>query len=338
MRIKREDFLTQLESVRPGLSEKEMHQQDCCFIFKDGKLITFNDELSCSLPTKFEIKGAVRAAPLVSVLDKMSEREIDVTQNGKELLLKGLNKKAGIAMDQEINLPLEHVEKTTKWLALPQNFCEAANLIRTCVSKDTSEYIRTCVHITPKFLEACDNDQLARYPLRIKLKSPILIKGAFLKHVIEADSVKFCVGEAWAHFKNKSNLIVSCRISKDKYPVLGKYYKVSGSPITLPKGIAEAAERAQTFSIENVDRNRVSIELKRNAALIRGEGVLGWYEEIKKLKYSGPEIRFTIDPKLLVDIVSRNNECEITEDRLKIDTGSYRYISCLGKVDEKKKE
>ena len=45
--VNREAFLHQLESVQAGLSSKEMIEQSSCFAFIKGKVVTYNDEISC---------------------------------------------------------------------------------------------------------------------------------------------------------------------------------------------------------------------------------------------------------------------------------------------------
>ena len=82
MKINREELLNQLESVQPGLSIREIIEQSSCFVFQDGKVITYNDEIFCSQKTPLKIKGAVLAAPLIALLRKMVETEVDI-----ELLL-----------------------------------------------------------------------------------------------------------------------------------------------------------------------------------------------------------------------------------------------------------
>ena len=79
MRINREELLKALESVTPGLSPKEIQEQTNCIVFHEGQIITFNDEISCSRESPLgDIEGAVRAIPLLTLLSKLTEEEIQV--------------------------------------------------------------------------------------------------------------------------------------------------------------------------------------------------------------------------------------------------------------------
>ena len=113
MKVNREQLLNQLEAVLPGLSTRELIEQSSCFVFKDGKVLTFNDEIACVQTCKIGIEGAVPAMPIVNLLRKMVEEEITIlpVNDGKGLRIKGKRKQATIPMEAEIQLPIEAWEK-----------------------------------------------------------------------------------------------------------------------------------------------------------------------------------------------------------------------------------
>lgn len=45
-------------------------------------------------------------------------------------------------------------------------------------------------------------------------------------------------------------------------------------------------------------------------------------------------MKFRIAPKLLIELTKRHNECEISRDRLLVNGGKFRYVTCLGEADE----
>ncbi len=87
MRVDRKLFLMQLESVMPGLSTREIIEQSSCFIFKDGKVQTYNDEIGCTQNSCLSIRGAVQALPLISILRKLKEKYLEVIPESEELLI-----------------------------------------------------------------------------------------------------------------------------------------------------------------------------------------------------------------------------------------------------------
>jgi hypothetical protein len=100
----------------------------------------------------------------------------------------------------------------------------------------------------------------------------------------------------------------------------------------LPGGLAEAVDKAKIFSSENVENDQVFVRMKAGKLLIRGEGAHGKFEEQKEVKFAG-DVSFMIAPRLLVEITKRTNDCVVGEGRLKIDTGRFVFVSCLGAVE-----
>lgn len=333
-KVNRETFLQQLESVQPGLSAKEIIEQSDAFVFKDGQVQTYNDEISCCCKCDVDIEGAVKAAPLLLILGKLEEEKIGISSNKEELLIKGKRKRAGVRMEKDILLPVESVETPKKWKELPENFTEAVRIVQQCASSDESKFNMTCIHLHPEWIEACDNLQVTRYPIEIGIKKSILIRSNSLKSIISLGVTQFSEGKNWIHFKNEMGLVISCRQYLEDFPDMSSILDVQGEPITLPKGLKDAAEKAEIFSSENTENNQITISIKSGQIILKGVGNSGWYKEKRKTTYKGEPFSFTIAPKLLAEITSRHNECEIAPTRLKVDGGKFVYVTCLGEVDE----
>lgn len=337
IRVEREKFLQVLETVQPGLSPREIVEQSSSFVFKGGRVITFNDEVACSrtsgLPLDFT--GAVQAAPLLTLLGKLVEEELELQIGEGELLVLGKKRKAGIRMEATITLPVDSVEQPTEWQQLPEDFSDAVDMVQQCASKDESQFALTCVHLHPRWMEACDNFQITRYKLVTGVVKACLVRKEALRHITGLGMTKFAETETWLHFSGPSELQLSCRRYTEQYPDLAAYLKVEdGQPLTLPKGLAEATEKAQIFSAENPDNDQVLVELRPQKLRIKGQGNSGWFSEVKTIAYDGPELSFLISPKLLTELTKRVNDCEISKDRLKVSGGKWIYLSCLGKVGD----
>jgi len=335
MRKNREDLLKALEAVSPGLAIREAVEQSSCFVFRDGRVITFNDEVACSMDCDLGIEGAVSAKPLLELLGKMTETDVDVSakDDGSEIIVKGKRKRAGVTLEAEITLPVGAVEAPTTWADLDPEFADAVGVVQQCASKDANAFHLTCIHITPEFVEACDNFQLARYPLDTGVSEACLVKRDSLKHVTGLGMTEVSETKTWLHFRNPSGLVLSVRREMLDFEDLDPILDMDGTPTTLPGGLAEAVEKAEIFSAENSENNVVVVQLKAGQLRLRGVGASGWYEERKTVKWDGDPIAFTIAPKLLVDITARTNDCHLAPGRLKVDGGKFEYVTCLGKVE-----
>jgi DNA polymerase III sliding clamp (beta) subunit (PCNA family) len=339
-RINREILLSKLESVLPGLSTREVVDQSSCFVFKNGEVVTFNDEITCRQKVDTKLECAVQATPFLSLLRKLPEDEIDLEVSKGELIVNGKNRKAGILMDADVTLTKVIEERCGKrpknWESLHEDFNDAVSIVQQCAGKDQNEFWSTCVHLAPKYMEAYDNYHLTRYKLKTGVSTHRLVRATSIAHISSMGMMKIAESDEWLHFQNPSELVFSCRHHPaDDYPNITSLIDVSGTRTVFPKGLADAAERALIFSNENVDDNLVTVELRTGKLRLRGQGVSGWFTEVKRIKYNGKPISFLISPALLIELTKRHNECEVTKESLKVDGNKFVYISCLQQLDEK---
>jgi len=101
MAVNRKELLTILGKVAPGLSNTEILEQSSSFIFMDGLVITFNDEISVSHPIPYDWTGAVVAKELMTLLKKYKDDEIEVNITQEEFLIKTKRGEAGIRLDEQ---------------------------------------------------------------------------------------------------------------------------------------------------------------------------------------------------------------------------------------------
>lgn len=338
--VSRAELLSLLETVSHGLSPREVIEQSSCFVFEKGEVFTYNDEVSCRAKTDLKITGAVQAKPLMSLLEKMPEENVDIMVQESELIIVGKKRRGGIRMENEVLLPVKNVERPGKFIPLHEDFLEAINLAQESAGKDESKFWTTCVHLHPKWVEACDNSQVTRFRLKTGVQASTLVRQSAIKCITNLEVTEFSETASWIHFRNKLGLVVSCRRYIEDYPTEGvnRLLKVEGTSAILPKGLAEATERADVFSSENADDNQVRVILSNGKIKVRGEGVSGWYSETKKLKYKGPSLDFTITPKLLIELTRRHNECFVSREHLRVDGGRFVFVACLNIVGEKNED
>lgn len=336
MKINREKFLEKLEMVRAGLSPREFIEQSSCFVFEGGMVMTFNDEIACRTKIDIDITGAIQATSLLDILGKLIDPELLVRENDKgELEFKGKSKGFGVTKDAEIFLPINRVEMPMEWKELPPAFSQSIGKVAHCVSTDESRFLLTCIHIHPDYIEACDNMQVMRVALKTGVKESMLVRGTSLVHISQLAMEHVALTKTWIHFKNKAGLIFSCRRYTEQYPELGPVIKIKGSSITLPRGLKEASERAAVFAVDRSGDPLLIVTLSNGVIRVVGEGLSGWYKEVKKSDYEGPAMEFAISPELLTHVSEKYKEAIICEDKLKVTGESWEYVTVLGKPKEK---
>jgi hypothetical protein len=334
--VNRMEFLAQIESLQPGLSPREIIEQSSCIVFTGKEMATYNDEISCRCPTTITIIGAVSSAPLLALCRKLSEDEISIhTSDEGEFILKGKRRSAGLRYAAQIELPVDKVERPKKWKPLSEEWLEAIALVAPCCSKEEQFFAMTCVHIAPEFIEACDNFQATRVKLNTGMDKSICVKRDSIKNIITMGMTQVAETESWIHFKNPAGLVLSCRRYAVNYPNLAPILAFQGHKVQLPKGLGEAAEKAQIFTKENPEEAQKAVEvaLKDGKLRLIGNGVSGWYKESKKVEYDGPPLRFRIAPDMLMEIAKKNTKAEISPEKLRISGSSWEYVTSLSLAD-----
>ena len=332
--INREQLLATLEAVEAGVSKKDIVEQSSCFAFVGGEVLTYNDEVACRAASPFgdAIEGAVPAGKLLELLRKIPDDEVKVTATETELIIsrKG-RKRSGLRMETTVLLPVDAIEKPGKWKKLPDDFADAVKTVAGCASNDASKFYLTCLHVSPNgWVEACDNFQICRWATKLEVKKSLTLKAQSLRQAAMLGADQFSEGKDWVHFKGPSGVVLSCRRYLEDYPDYTKWLAVKGSKAELPKSIAEAAETASLFSMDNPEVNLIRIYQKKSGEiLVRGEGAFGWNEAPKPIKYDGPPLDFQISPVILADLVKRGNKCILSPNRLKLKTENYEYVTCL---------
>src|SRR5947209_5548466 len=145
MRVNREKFLHCLESVQPGLCPRGEIEQSSCFVFKGGEVLTFNDEICCRSKSGLDktFEGAVKGEKFLELLRKLPEEEISVDvvradDETVEIIVIGKGRRSGFRMEEEVTLPVDAVEKPTKWKELHKDFSDAINMVQRCAGHDES--------------------------------------------------------------------------------------------------------------------------------------------------------------------------------------------------------
>lgn len=338
-KIGREDFVNRLTAVQPGLASRDIVEQSTSFVFHNGMVKTFNEELYCECPSGLpkDLSGAVVAKPLMNVLSKMDDEFMEVdTADPRKLVLKAGPRTLKLAMDPDIRLPLDKVEAPGEWKPLPGSFLDALLLTHDCAGRDEDEFVLTCVHMTDEYMEASDTAQVARYRLKsgIAKGKPVLARRRAVTALPTIDLSHLSQTDKWLHLRNGDGLRVAVQNHAGEYTYPTQkaafFLEGAGKPIELPKSLVRALDRAAVISAENPDADYVHMELRPGKGL-RVKGVAGdsLYAEVKKVKYDGPQLAFAVSPKLMQRIVKEYTSCQITKDKLIVDGDQFRYCAAL---------
>lgn len=339
MKLNREDLVVRLKVVSPGLMTKGIVEQGNCFIFQDGLVITFSEEISCRTTVDLHIKGAVVALPFLELLENMEDDQLQFKVKGNKLQMFGTAKSSGaqFLLQEKITLPLSSLEPPEVWKRLPEHFIDALALVQECTSSKKTTYALTCVHLHPEWMEATDKFQIARYKMKIPIEESILVPKDSIKHIVQLEPYSFAVSPSWIHFRTKDKqTVISCRCSKEAFKDYTDFLKTAkGEKAVLPKGLEGATKRASILSKETPN-NKVLVEIKKDLIRVWGKGITGEFYEDESGEYEGKTFSFLISPNLLMELVQKHTECFLSDKLIKVQLGAFVYCAGVGKVDKEK--
>lgn len=343
-RVKRDEFLNTLNLVDAGLSPRPFIEQSSCYIFDYGWVSTFNDEICCRAKSRLpkDFTGAVQAKPLKTVLDAMSDEEIDLRPDGKELIIRANGKEIALRLEGEIVLPVDEVvlPEDDEFTPLPENFKYAVEKVVSAAGTSDEEFITLCVHVHPKHLEASDRRQMCRYTFKTGtgVKDPFLVRAKSLTHVIKVDPTKIGQTDEWVHFRN-ANVFFSCRRHREDYFKLDEQFDFTGSKMTLPQGGVEAVKIAATF-LDGKEEDKVTVTLSpesdERGMLVSGQGPMGRATVPLHMRYKGKPQSFRVLPNMLAQLIKDNKECEIGPRKLCVRGDGWVYVTSLASAEKKK--
>lgn len=322
--VSREEFLSKLEEVQPGLAGMEIVDQATCFAFQDGKVHTFNEFIACQADSMLsdEFNGAVQSRPLLDVLKRLPDKQLYLSNGGGHLKIRATRKVCRIKMQRDVRLPVHRVKipAEKEWKDLPGKFTTAVGLTSDVVFKKDANPVFTSIHIHPDWMEASTQTTCMRCEFKTKVPESIIVRGASVKHVVDLAVSQFALTDDFIHFRNDNGTVISCRRFHEKYvtnkkdvsEIIGNAVKTKGRSTPIPTGLDKAVEAAKVFVSENDDK-LLRVTIKKGLLKILGNGVSGEFKQDFPLNYDGPSLNFVIQPDILTRIVQTSPIIELNK-------------------------
>lgn len=330
MRIARGELLARLNETSIGLSAKENIAQSNCFVFHGDRLITFNDDVMARVPSPLDFDAVVNAADLLGIIGKIPDEEIDIFPHVGELRIKGQRRSAGIVCTTTIELPYHAVPSPTKWTRCAEGLQSMLQQsARTCAKEDT-QYLATCVHITPQRVEACDNDRLLRVDAPTGFPGEFLIPAVNVAAIDGLELTKCAIGDGWAFFRTASGGEIALRGSHEPYHADIDQLLIMKKPekLTLPAQLKDMIERAEIMSVGGFD-SKIDVRIGNGMMSIKSRKDGGWWREKKKIPYSGRTLDFEVNSKFLVEILARTRDVTVDDAKMKVVASPIQFVVCL---------
>ena len=334
MKIQTSALLESLQLVSAGLSKFGMSEQSTCYAFRRNRIHTFNDDVYCSVPFKCDFEGAIESSGIVTVLSKITDADLSIYwKDDEHFMIKGRRKQLTILGQQEITMPISDIPspKLDRYKSIPKNFGTAITLLGDCSGSNQQQFITTCLHLTPKGIEATDNRQAGKYSLKLPIDSSFLIRAETARRLPSLNVDLLCVSNAWAHFRNSINgMRISLRRHEDEFLSLDPVLKIpkGAKKCPFPQDLTSAIESATIYA-DGAKEIAVQIHYSPGKFRIVGKNAVGSFSEYRSVDYQGEPFSFLIAPSLLKNLSNRHSGFLFDGSKIYIRGEGFRYVSCV---------
>lgn len=346
MKINRKDLQNALIIVKPGLSNKDILEQTTSFAFINGRVTTYNDEISISHPVKgINFEGAIKAEELYGLLTRLNKDEIELGVDNNELQIRCGRVKAGLQLEDEIQLP--DVLPKGKWKKLPNpnQFKDYMIMAMQTCSTDMAEVKLTCVCVRKDGgIIGSDNYRVVQCT---GSKSPVadyLIPATSISELVKINPVQIQLEKNWVHFKSENDTIFSCRRVNVEYleqELINDIIKFNKKgKIEFPDKIEEMLQRVGEFAKRQiVTDSNVEVSIQNGKLLMRAvaDQTKSWIEDKSSIECD-KNISFMITPKLFENILKVTRTCVLDKKMEKVkfvmesENINWEYVVMLSAV------
>lgn len=341
MKINRERLVTILQAASVGLSQREVLEQSNAFVFTDSQLVTFNGEILTRRKSPLNgIEGAIPAGEFLGILEKFPDDEVDISLKKGEVIIKGNRRDSGITRMAEVTLPFSGVPEPKAWKPIPEGLMSTLIQAARVCGRDETKPRTTEVHITSKWVEACDNFRLFRAESKTGIEKDLLVPAAELLSIgsivpVKMGVTRYKAGGGWFHLKTKGGHMISLRCATGEYPDLTPLLKLKKpQKVRLPSNLGEIIGRAQIMHETAFDA-MVSVTIAEGELTLKARKDSGWYRESKKVKYEGASIGFDVNPKFLEEVLHQSRSVMIGGNRMRIESPDSVFCVSLEVPKEK---
>lgn len=328
---KRTELIEILNKIKCGLTQNEILEQSNSFVFKQNKIYAFNGELLAIADYDIGIEKsfAIIGNDLLKALEAFPEEEIKLSLTENELIIKGKNKRTGIAIFQTISLPYEEVPESGRMKKVKNDFFhELVQCARICGNDHTNPRT-THVHLTENKIEATDRYRVFRIDIETDVKKDMLVPADTILSIDNGIKIEeMCCENNWMYISS-GKIRYSIRCSDMDYfndEMLDRILKGEGTKGEFHPSVIEALERSKIMI--NTE-NDVELKIKKGAMKIKTQREGGWYEEEKKIKYTGKPISFVVNLNFLRDILNKTQTVIFSDGKIKIEKDNFYFATAI---------
>lgn len=294
MNIQKKELLENLKMAMPGIETGSATLQGAdLFVFYDGKIFTYNDSISVTVPIQSEgllaekIEGCVKAEEFYKVISKFPSDEIkfSVTENKTWLLKCGKAKAEMTLLDFDYLSRIKNIApKEDSWNDLDDDFVSG---IGSCKMSSNKTKLAG-VYVEDDCVVSTDGNQMNYYNLKEKKLPKFWISDNSVSEILKLKKlVAMQLQGTWAHFKSEDGTLFSIKtLQADSFPYEQVKMIIDTSDPSksmlhakFPKELFNAIDRAVSFSMDISEHSAVRLVISKEKIEVSSERSAGKYNE-----------------------------------------------------------
>ena len=330
MKVNKKELYGALLAVSAGLTKKEGLEQTNSFIFTNGNVYAYNDEIAIYHPVNVDFfDGAIYAEDFLAFLKTIKNNEVDIEIiEDTTLQIKSGRSKAKFSLDAEIKVPV--IKDCEEWKDIPDGLISAMQFCEVTVSDDESRGVMTCVHIKDDVVESTDNFRYTRHLISEKCEDDLLIPKYAIKHIGQHNPVQYGKTDGWLLFKNDLGVILACRTYPNNFINTEGIRKIEGTSFCFPNNLEEELEKASIFAkSENGQTPFVELAVKKGKLILKATNELSDFRSSIKIDDKKINFKIFIQPKFLKEALNMTEECVIGSRTIKLSGADFEHIVSL---------
>jgi DNA polymerase III sliding clamp (beta) subunit (PCNA family) len=339
MKIQKDVLLSALMKVKPGLAKKEIIEQAQHFIFSNGEVTTFNDQVCVMHPIECDFDFSVKGEEFYKIISGISEKEIDLTMKESTLHIKakGTNCKLSTLLgDAGFVAPLVQVLRDAIssdgfWKKLPTEFLDGLYLCALSASKDLSTGVKSCVAIKGENIYSTDGLRASLYVMDSSIEE-IMIPARDALELIKYNVTEYGASENWMHFRTTDGTVFNCKSMRGDYPYakVDRLFEDAEPTIMFPDTMKESVSSVLILAEGDVDINKtITVSVKSGSITCHAEKERGSIDKTVECDYSGDAFSFDINPIFFAQILSHAPGLALFDNRAMFLSDNFWHVIAL---------
>jgi len=343
MKVDRQALLEILVMIKPGLDIKDLVEGSNHFIFEEDRVFSFNDKIAISSPSPIALNCSVPSQEFYSLVNQITDKEIDFVIKEKSLNICGSTIKAGFSiLTESESLGLIRsidFRALDPWFHLPEDFLKGLSLCIFSCSKDATLGWMTCIWVSGNQMLSTDDVRITSFNMVEKIENSFFLPLSAAQCLIKFSPIEYCLKDGWVHFRDEKKVIFSSRILDSNNPEenIEEFFTVEGTEIFLTRNeeFKNAVKRVGILEDKFMEYDRkIDVKIEGKTVTIEGqrEGV-GWIKEEIILDTYDENLCFSfkINPSFLWEILTVVPSLIITINKTTclFKSGNFRHVMSL---------